>query len=295
MHKPSLSKTVLVRLSALAILSMGVWVAYTQNPAAPPQLQLEKIKDDLYAIIGDGGNVAVMLTNDGTIVIDDKFERDYADIMAKIKSVTDKPVKYVLNTHQHGDHTGGNAKMLDASAEIIAHKNARSNMVDGKMPGVPRVSFTDETEVFLGGKEVRAHYFGRGHTNGDAVMYFPAQRVIHTGDLFTVSTSNAPVTVAPFIDYSAKGSVVDWTKTIDGILNSGWDFDIVIPGHGPISKRADLMQYRQNFEKMRTRVSGMVHGGSGKDDVAKMLTAEFGWAPGALGARSIEPMMAELK
>ena len=120
------------------------------------------------------------------------------------------------------------------------------------MPGVPRISFTDETEVFLGGKEVRAHYFGRGHTNGDAVIYFPAERTVHTGDLFTVGTSSAPVTVAPFIDYSASGSVVEWTKTLDGILNSGWDFDTVIPGHGPISKRADLIAYRQNFEKMRT-------------------------------------------
>jgi len=205
------TKTVLVRLSALTALSAGMWVAYTQTPQAPPQLQLEKIKDDLYAIIGDGGNVAVYLTNEGTILIDDKFERDYADIMAKVKSVTDKPVKYLLNTHQHGDHTGGNEKMLGASAEIIAHKNARANMVEGKMPGVPHVSFTDETEVFLGGKEVRARYFGRGHTNGDAVIYFPALRVIHTGDLFTVGTSSAPITIAPFIDYSAKGSVVEWT------------------------------------------------------------------------------------
>jgi cyclase len=295
MHKAFVSKTVLVRLSALAALSMGVWVASTQTPQAPPQLQLEKIKDDLYAIIGDGGNVAVYVTNEGAVVIDDKFERDYADIMAKVKSVTDKPVKYLLNTHQHGDHTGGNEKMFGASAEIIAHKNARANMVDGKMPGVPRVSFSDETEVFLGGKEVRARYFGRGHTNGDAVIYFPALRVIHTGDLFTVGTSSAPVTVAPFIDYTAKGSVVDWTKTLDGILNSGWDFDIVIPGHGPIQKREDLVKYRQNFEKMRGRVSGMVRESKSKDDVGKMLTAEFGWAAGAIGARSIEPMMAELR
>jgi cyclase len=295
MHKASLSKTALVRLSAFAVVSMGVWAAYTQNPATPPQLQLEKIKDDLYAIIGDGGNVAVYVTNEGAILIDDKFERDYADIMAKVKSVTDKPVKYLLNTHQHGDHTGGNEKMFGASAEIIAHKNARANMVEGKMPGVPRVSFSDETEVFLGGKEVRARYFGRGHTNGDAVIYFPAQRVIHTGDLFTVGTSSAPITIAPFIDYTAKGSVVDWTKTLDGILNSGWDFDIVIPGHGPIQKREDLVKYRQNFEKMRNRVSGMVRESKSKDEVAKTLTAEFGWASGALGARSIEPMMAELK
>jgi glyoxylase-like metal-dependent hydrolase (beta-lactamase superfamily II) len=292
-----MSKTLLARVAMLSVASLGVWIAYTQNPQTPPQLKLNKIADDLYEIEGDGGNVAVYLTNEGVIVIDDKYERDYADITSKIKSITDKPVKYVLNTHQHGDHTGGNAKMLEASAEIIAQKNARANMVTGNMPGAPRVSFSDETEVFLGGKEVRAHYFGRGHTNGDAVIYFPAARTIHTGDLYTVGQSNAPITVSPFIDYSASGSVVDWTKTLDGVLNSGWDFDTVIPGHGPIMKKADLAQYRQNFEKMRSRVSSLVRDGKSKDDVAKMLTAEFGWSPNpqALGSRAIEPMMAELK
>lgn len=292
-----MSKKLLARIAAVSIASAGAWIAYTQNPQTPPQLKLNKIADDLYEIEGDGGNVAVYLTNEGVIVIDDKFERDYTDIMAKIKSLTDKPVKYVLNTHQHGDHTGGNAKMMDASAEIIAHKNARANMVEGKMPGVPRVSFNDETEVFLGGKEVRSHYFGRGHTNGDAVIYFPADRTIHTGDLYTVGQSSAPLTVSPFIDYSAHGSVVDWTKTLDGILNSGWDFDTVIPGHGPIMKKADLAQYRQNLEKMRNRVSTLVKQRKSKDDVAKMLQTEFGWSSNAqaLGNRSIEPMMAELK
>ena len=292
-----MSKTLLVRLAAISIASLGAWVAYTQNPQAPPQLKLNKIADDLYEIEGDGGNVAVYLTNEGTIVIDDKFERDYADIMAKVKSITDKPVKYVLNTHQHGDHTGGNAKMLDASAEIIAHKNARANMVEGKMPGVPRISFNDETEVFLGGKEVRAHHFGRGHTNGDAVIYFPGARAIHTGDLYTVGQSNAPVTVAPFIDYSANGSAVEWTKTLDGILNSGWDFDTVIPGHGPIMHKADLVKYRADFAKMQTRVRGLVRGGQSKEEITKVLVAEFGWSPNpqALGSRAIEPMIAEFK
>ena len=290
-----MSRTLLVRLAAGMAASLGVWIAYTQNPQTPPQLKLNKISDSLYEIEGDGGNVAVYLTDEGVIVVDDKFEQDYADIMAKIKSVSSKPVKYVLNTHQHGDHTGGNAKMLDASAEILAHKNARANMVATKMPGVPRISFTDETEVFLGGKEVRARYFGRGHTNGDAVIYFPAERTIHTGDLYTIGTSKAPVTVTPFIDYSAQGSVIEWTKTLDGILNSGWDFDTVIPGHGPISKRADLAAYRQNFEKMRNSVSALVRQGKSKDDVGKMLAADFGWSLTGFGAGSVEAMIAELK
>jgi glyoxylase-like metal-dependent hydrolase (beta-lactamase superfamily II) len=205
-----------VLLFAIAVvLSAGAWMARTQAPQAPAQLTLEKVKDNLYVIIGDGGNVAVYVTDDGVILVDDKFERDAADIMAKVKSLTDKPVKYVLNTHQHGDHTGGNQKLLDASAEIISQKNARANMVATKMPGAPHVSFTDETEVFLGGHEVRAHYYGRGHTNGDAMIYFPELKVIHTGDLFTNG--------APFIDYSANASAVEWPKTIDNVLKSDWD------------------------------------------------------------------------
>ena len=290
-----MSRTLLVRLSFGILALAGAWIAYTQNPQTPPQLSMEKLKDDLYVIIGDGGNVAVYISTEGVILIDDKFERDYNDIMAKVKSVTSQPVKYVLNTHQHGDHTGGNEKMFGASAEIISHSNARANMVEQKMPGLARVVFTDETEVFLGGKEVRARYFGRGHTNGDVAIYFPALRVLHTGDLFTVGMSSAPVTIAPFIDYSGKGSAMEWTKTLDGIMKSGWDFDVVIPGHGPISKREDLVKYRQNFETMRNKVTSMLHDGKGKDDLTKMLKSDFGWADGGNGMRQLDAMIAELK
>jgi cyclase len=275
-------------LFAIAVaLSAGAWMARTQAPQSPAQLTLEKVKDNLYVIIGDGGNVAVYVTDEGVILVDDKFERDAADIMAKVKSLTDKPVKYVLNTHQHGDHTGGNQKLLDASAEIISQKNARANMVATKMPGAPRVSFTDETEVFLGGHEVRAHYYGRGHTNGDAMIYFPELKVIHTGDLFTNG--------APFIDYSANASAVEWPKTIDNVLKSDWDFDIVIPGHGPVSKRADLIKYRDKFVAMNDRVSGLLRGGKNKDDVKAVLVSDFGWQATGLGANSIDGLIAELK
>ncbi|HML15952.1 MAG TPA: MBL fold metallo-hydrolase [Bryobacteraceae bacterium] len=235
---------------------------------------------------GNGGNVAVYVTAQGVILIDDKYEQDHDEILAKVQSVTSQPVKYVLNTHQHGDHTGGNAKMLANSAEIIIHKNARANMVAGNMPGVPRISFTDETEVFLGGKEVLAHYFGRGHTNGDAAIYFPDLRVVHTGDLCVVNTS-------PFIDYSAGGSAKEWTATVDKILQ--WDFDTVIPGHGPVSKRADLVAFRNNFAKMRDRVTGLLRDGKGKDEVSQTLVSEFHWQPASLGMRQLDSMIAELK
>ncbi len=276
-------KPLIVRLSAGLLCLIGAWAAYTQIPQGG-KLTLEKIKDDLYVISGDGGNVAAYVTNEGVIIVDDKFDADVAEILSKIKSVTNEPVKYVLNTHQHGDHTGGNAKMLPVS-EIIIHENARANMVAGKMPGVPRLTYSDQTGVYLGGKEVIAKHFGRGHTNGDAAIYFPALKTVHTGDLF--------VTGAPFIDYSAHGSAKEWASTIDGILK--WDFDTVIPGHGPVSKRADLIKFRDGMTRMCDRVSGMLRDGKGKDDVMKTLVADFGWSATGMGARSIDGLMAELK
>jgi glyoxylase-like metal-dependent hydrolase (beta-lactamase superfamily II) len=276
-------KPLLVRISAGILCLAGVWAAYTQTPQGG-KLALEKVKDDLYVISNDGGNVAAYVTDEGVIVVDDKFDADVAEILAKVKSVTDKPVKYVLNTHQHGDHTGGNQKLLPV-AEIIIHENARANMVAGKMPGVPRVTYSDQTGVYLGGKEVLAKHFGRGHTNGDAAIYFSALKTVHTGDLF--------VTGAPFIDYSANASAKEWPATIDGILK--WDFDTVIPGHGPVSKRADLIKFRDNFLNLNRRVSGMLRDGKGKDDIMKTLVADFGWSATGMGARSIDGLLAELK
>src|SRR5690242_54725 len=186
-----MSRTLTVRLSAVVIALGCAWVAYTQAPqgkqdgkqqAKQANNKLNKITDDLYEIEGDGGNVAFYITNEGVILVDDKFEYDFNDIMAKIKSVTPQPVKYVLNTHHHGDHTGSNAQFQPA-AEIISTANSRKNLVDGKQTGAPHIVFTDQAEVFLGGKQVQMRYFGRGHTNGDAMVYFPALRVLHTGDL----------------------------------------------------------------------------------------------------------------
>ena len=277
-------KTSIALLGLAAVISAGAWMARTQAPQTPAAaLTIEKVKDNLYAIIGDGGNVAVYITDEGLIVVDDKFERDYTDIMAKIKSVTDKPIKYVLNTHQHGDHTGGNQRMLDGGVEILAQQNARANMVTGKQHGLPRVTFNSETSVFLGGKEVRARYFGRGHTNGDAMIYFPDVKVLHTGDLF--------VEGAPLIDYNGHGSAAEWVGTLDGALNSGWDFDVVIPGHGKVSNRAGLIAFRTKFAGMRDRVTTMLQSGQDKDSIAKMLNADFAWP----ATRPVDPLLAELK
>src|SRR5215467_13775887 len=143
----------LVRLSIGVAACAGLWIAWSQNQQ-PAQLTMEKVTDSLYVIIGDGGNVAVLPTSEGVILVDDKFAQDGPQILAKVKSVSDKPIRYVLNTHQHGDHTGGNAALLAAQAEIIIHKNARANMAHTEMPGLPHITFSEETQVFAGGREV---------------------------------------------------------------------------------------------------------------------------------------------
>ena len=263
-----MQSSLVLRAAALSIALGGLWIGLTQQP--PPQpLTVEKLADDLHVIVGSGGNVAVLTTSEGVILVDDKFERNVPEMIAKVKSVSDKPIRYILNTHQHGDHTGGNQKLME-SADIIAHKNARANMLKASQPGLPRITFRDETAVFLGGKEVQAHYCGRGHTNGDAVIYFPAHRVIHTGDLF--------VNGAPLIDYNNGGSGVAWTATLDEALKL--DFDRVIPGHGPIMKRADLIAWKTSFEKVRERITKLKRDGKDVKEAAAQLKMDdlAGWS-----------------
>lgn len=287
-----MSRTLIARFSASALFLVGCWIAYTQNNAkAPPELKINQVKDDLYEIEGDGGNVAVYITNEGVILIDDKYDQDHENIMAKVKSVTSQPVKYIITTHHHADHSGGNAKFLPTT-EIISTLNAHNNIVDHKQGNAPpgmqaaRITFTDETAVFLGGKEVRAYYFGRGHTNGDAVIYFPALKTLHTGDLMAGTT--------PLIDYPGGGSLAEWTNTLDRALKL--DFETVIPGHGPVTTKAGLVTYRNNVDKERNRVTGLIREGKNQDEVGKVMMAEYGWAANSLQMQwSLPGMMTELK
>lgn len=276
-----MTRALVVRFGGIALATAGLWLMWSQGQRGP--LTMEKVTDGLYVIIGNGGNVAVMPTSEGVLLVDDKFAQDAPEIVAKVKTVSDKPIRYILNTHQHGDHTGGNETLMAASAEVIAHKNARANMVTLKQPGLPRITFSDETQVFLGGKEARARYFGRGHTNGDAVILFPSERVLHTGDLY--------VGGAPFIDYSSGGSLVEWDKTLEQVLQL--DFDTVIPGHGPVAKKADLVKWRQTLATLRSRAKDAC-GSGGPDAVKQMKLDDLGMKPGPLFERSAAGMCQEL-
>ena len=288
-----MNRKIIARLTAVALFVLIGVVAYTQNPAAPPDLKINKVKENLYEIEGDGGNVAVYVTGNGVILVDDKFERDHDAIMGIVRRLTAQPVKYILSTHYHADHSGGNAKMYDSGIEIISTANSRRNILEKKQSNAPpnvlpaRVVFTDETSVFLGGKEVRAHFYGRGHTNGDAMVYFPLLKVLHTGDLMAGNS--------PLIDYSGGGSVVEWSKTLDNAMQA-LDFDTVIPGHGPVTNKAGLQTYRDNVVKLRERVTEQIHAGKSQTEIAKFMETEYGWAPSSLQQQwSVPGFFTELK
>lgn len=310
--------TLLSILFTLFLLDIA-WAAYTQNAKPARPSRIAKVKGDLYMISGEGGNVAVYVTSEGVILVDDMFDRNHADILAQVKSVTDKPIRYVLNTHQHDDHAGGDLKMLPI-AEVISHRNARANLTDIKQPyyedtpgtpiGLPRLTFTDEFSVHLGGKEVRAKYFGRGHTSGDAVIYFPELKAVHTGDLFLGvnaptggATPSRPPGVNIYVDYAQGGSFMEWTKTLDGALQL--DFDTVIPGHGSVSTKGDVVKFRSDLETMRGRLIGVVRNSNNKDEMVRILETDYGWkatgcplsppTAGCLQFQQSDAMYAELK
>ena len=309
-------RTLLLTVAAVFIVQAG-WALRSHAQRGPATMRSEKVREGLFMIAGEGGNVAAYVTTEGVVLVDDMFDRNHDGILAQIRTLTDRPLRYVINTHQHDDHAGGDAKMLPI-AEVIAHRNVRVNLVAKRQPffedtpgtpiGLPRITFTDEAAVNLGGKEVRALHFGRGHTNGDAVIYFPDVRTIHTGDLFLVGRNAPPAPDRPrsvpiFVDYAQGGSFNEWLRTMDRMLKL--DFDTVIPGHGPVATRADVVRFRADLEAMHTRITSLVKQGTSRDALVKILESDYGWratgcppappTPGCLQYQQVDALIAELK
>ena len=273
------SLTALVVLGSIMAMAAGQQVPRF-TPEQEARLQIRGVKDGLYVIPGfdggqSGGNVAVRVTDDGVIIVDNKFPYSFDFITEQVRKITDQPIKYVLNTHHHDDHSGSNADFLP-TAEVIAHKNARANIVRNNQPGPPRVIFADETAVFLGGAEVQMFHFGRGHTNGDAVAYFPDLRTVHTGDLIVFGQRLDGSTLSPFWDFGNGGSVLEWPATLTGLL--ALDFDTVIPGHGPLLTKDDVRIFRGKMEIVIDRVRTEIAAGATRDDIgSRVATADLDW------------------
>jgi len=279
------------RVALAALVSIAMLGAYVnaQFGDKPATLDTIKIKDDLFVIHNDfvPGNSTVLVTNEGVVLVDDKFEIDHESIMAQLKKITNQPVKYVINTHYHGDHSGGNPKLQALGAQVITSQQAREKMAEIKQPGMANVTLDNSLRLFIGGKRIEMYRFGRAHTDGDIVVLFPDHRVLAAGDMFTFGDATPQL-----IDYAGGGSARDWTGTLDGALKL--EFDQVVPGHGLVTTKPEMRKFRDSTLTLRTKVHDMIAGKKTKADIEKMLRTDFKFADLHI-QRSLDGLMLELQ
>jgi glyoxylase-like metal-dependent hydrolase (beta-lactamase superfamily II) len=244
-----------------------------QFGTAPAELSIIKIRDDMYVIsnVAVPGLVTALVTNDGVLLVDDKFEIDHDNIMAMLKTVTNQPVKYVINTHYHSDHSGGNAKLQALDALAVASTEARARMVAANQSGQPDITVGNHAEIYIGGKAVQIHKVGSAHTDGDVVVLFPEQRVLAAGDIF----ANGPGTSAQLVDYAGGGSAKNWPNAVAEALEL--PFDTVIPGHGLVSTRADLAAYRDRAARFAQTLAELVSQGKTRAEIETVVRADYAW------------------
>jgi cyclase len=243
--------------------------------------KIKMLKPNLYEITGGGANTLIRVTNQGLIVVDTKnppnpptaAESDnYNRVMEEIRSVTNQPVKYVINTQHHPDHVGNNQKFIDAGAQVVALEALKTWMENDPrtkdIPGRPTVTFAKDYTLKLGDAEVRLYSFGRGHTGDDTMVYFPDSKVVMVSDQITDAT--------PVVDFANGGSALGWTKMLDGVLSL--DFEQAIPGRGEPKSRADVQAFRAKFDTLVKRASDAIKSGATKDQLASQVkTDDLGW------------------
>jgi glyoxylase-like metal-dependent hydrolase (beta-lactamase superfamily II) len=281
--KNNFLKLGLAAILLTAVTTNLLTTAQQRTTFTPEQVERLKIrqvpgKEGLYLLPGfdgnmSGGNIAVRVTDDGVIIVDNKYSYSYENITRQVATITSQPVRYVFNTHHHFDHAGSNAFFMP-DAKVIGHENVRVNMLrnagsSAPSDGAPRLTYSDKASVYLGNAEVEAYYLGCGHTNGDSVILFPDLRTIHTGDLFIWGDRLDGSTMAPFIDYANGGCAGDWVATLDRILDL--DFDTVIPGHGPLLSKVEIRIFRDKFEQMLSRMRSLMSSGINRYDVVTQL------------------------
>src|SRR5215813_9530030 len=242
---------------------------------------IQQVKPGLYMVAGAGANSLVRVTSAGVILMDTKLpgEQNYNDLVAQIKTVTDQPVKFVIVTHHHADHTGNTGKFIEAGAQVLGHENLKRNLEtyqNNPLPAQPNLTYPgSEYVVKLGGVEVQVHHFGRSHTSGDSIVYYPDLKVVALSDALTTGTTG------PLIDYAGVaggGSALEWKQVLNRVL--ALDFDAAIPGNGPVLTKADVQAFKTKFDTVIDRATALVRSGVPKEQLLMQLkTDDIGWAP----------------
>ncbi|HEU4747739.1 MAG TPA: MBL fold metallo-hydrolase [Gemmatimonadaceae bacterium] len=257
-----LRRTLNVMTTALALLPLSR--LHAQPDLSQVQVKVVPVAPGVYMLEGGGGNIGLSVGDDDAFLIDDQYAPMTAKVKAAVATVTSKPVRFVVNTHWHNDHTGGNEAMAGSGAIIFAHENVRRRMTtdqflaafNARIPASPKkalpvVTFSDTLSFYLNGDTIRSVHVANAHTDGDAIIFFRKANVIHMGDAFFNG-------FYPFIDVSTGGSVVGTIRAANHALamsNAGTRF---IPGHGPLATRADLVRYRDMMVSVRDTVSRLI-------------------------------------
>jgi glyoxylase-like metal-dependent hydrolase (beta-lactamase superfamily II) len=267
-------------LLAGLLLAFGLAAAQDED-FSKVQIKVTKVAGSVYMLEGAGGNIGASVGEDGIVVVDDQFAPLADKIQAALKGITDKPIRFIINTHYHGDHTGGNA-YFQKQAPIIAHDNVRKRLESGGEAGtggsmhfeakpqpkeaLPIITFDHDVTVHLNGEDIRALYFPAGHTDGDSVIFFPKSNVVHMGDDFVTYGF-------PFIDVLAGGSINGMIDGVEKVIAQAPPDVKIIPGHGPISNLDDVRAYLAMLKATRDVVAKALKEGKTLDQMkqAKIL------------------------
>jgi len=255
------------------------------------KIRSQPLADNVYMLSGAGCNHALLVGDDGTLLTDTDMGQFSGKLLAAIKETTDKPVRYVVNTHWHFDHVGGNKDLVKKGATLIAHQNVRKRMSSEQILGrlgtrvppsppeaLPQITFAKELTLHFSGEDVRIIRLQPAHTDGDSLVFFPKANVLHTGDIFFNNGY-------PFIDVNAGGSIDGMIQAVDRALSLVNDDTKIIPGHGKLSNAAELRDYREMLATVRGRIKKLIKKGKSLEEVlAEKPTKDLDekWARGGM-------------
>jgi cyclase len=270
-----------VRIVLIAVVTMVALAAAQDQDFSKVQIKVTQVAGNVYMLQGAGGNIGASIGEDGIVVVDDQYAPLADKIQAALKGITALPVRFIINTHYHEDHTGGNA-YFQKQAPIIAHDNVRKRLESGGAAGnggsvhfdakpapkeaLPIITFDHDVTVHLNGEDIRALYFPAGHTDGDSVIFFPKSNVVHMGDDFVTYGF-------PFIDVDSGGSIDGMIDGVDKVIAQVPADVKIIPGHGPISSVTDVRAYVEMLKGTRDAVAKAIKDGKTPDQMkqAKLL------------------------